>query len=100
MELQQEILERGGGGQILRFLSPGRRCLCLTDSFDRMLVPRGVRCGPPFQSPEEGGRRLGGHREEKQFVGRADEEFYSVWRGSEAKEERGFGRGASGITSP
>ena len=66
----------------------------------RMLGPRGLRCGPPFQSPEEGGRRLGGHREEKQFVGRTDEEFYSVWRGSEAKEESGFRRGASGITSP
>ena len=54
-----------------------------------------------FLSWEEGGGRLGGHRVERQFVGGADEEISSsAWRGSEAKEERGFRRGASGIASP
>ena len=37
----------------------------------------------------------------RQFVKGDDEEITSsAWRGSETKEERGFTRGASGISSP
>ena len=66
-------------------------------------------CGAalPFPSWEEESGWLGGHEVKEQFVrGAAGELTSSVWRGSEAEEERGFvcvgerERAASGTISP
>ena len=80
----------------------GRRCLCLTDLFDRMLVPRGVRCGPTFSITRgEKNGRLGGHRVEEQFVGGADEEFQAQHGGAQRRRRRADLGGAQlGLQAP
>ena len=60
-------------------------------------------CGaaPPSQLPEE--KRMGGSVGTGKKSSLSEElmrSLSSAWRGSEAKEEREFRRGASGITSP
>ena len=60
-------------------------------------------CGaaPTFQSSEEGGGRLGGHRVEEQFVGGADEEFQAQHGGAQRRRRReSLGGAQVGLQAP
>ena len=81
----------GGRGVFYFLSSPGRRCLCPKIHLTECSTCEVCLAALPFPSWEEESGWLGGHEVKEQFVrGAAGELTSSVWRGSEATEERGF----------